>query len=726
MKKFTLPLLLATTLVAASCSNDENVINDEDNSGKTRIALSGTDGEMAMSRAGFSNNTRVVARIVSDNRDGSSAKKCVTTVLTAKQEDGTKGYSDVVYANGKTRYWDDAYGRNSILSVYAVAVPNVSNGDDGTNLPDNVLKGGETWGTTNADDNTLAWAVATTQTAESLNNQDLTYSNNIQEGNVGANGIYTWNYTSGSYPDFTPSNAIKHGTDPNIDGRLYFTQSATYNAKLSDAPGHFDRGQMEFKHALTRVQVNLKKGDGYDGAAFNVTGMQVLSQSATGTFDIKAASWTDKGTATAINMAAVATGAGMAATYEAQMLPGYTFSDTETNAIKLIVDGNTYFITNKMLRSALSGKDGINAEFSSEMGKRYIFTLEVVKNKIQNITATIVEWNDITAEEKPVNNSHVTFSFYNHSGTACTDLKLWKYAETLTSGIATDNTYTAPATSGNAYTAVDGFKMDSETNKYITSEYYNDNQTAYHFRSTNAATNLDSGDKTFTMQSGSATTNDYHWGAPMNTGITAIPYNDNAGDTQGYLSSIAKGIVAASTESEIKLTEIHMMSQLVVKLTTSSDASAVNLTNASVTLTKFSESGTVDMGSGFIVPSETLSGSGMALAPGESNTYSLYVVPQLLKRNSGASDNDYIGITIHTQDNNEYYIVKKLSEIKATSVGSEVTNKQTADNYITQWFPGHKYSYTFKITKTEIKNITATIVGWQDVTAGSTDLDLEK
>lgn len=744
MKKILLFATAMTALFAtSSCSNEDNFINEEDNSGKTRIALSGTDGEMAVTRAGFSNNTRIVARIVSDNRDGSSAAKCVTTVLSAKPEEGGVGYSNVVYATGKTRYWDDAYGRNSILSVYAVAVPNVSNSDDGTNLPDNVLKGAETWGISNASDNTLKWTVKTTQVYSDLAAEDLTYSNNIQQ--TGKNGVYTWDYTNGDYP--TPTwdsenkkmNASQHGTAPSTDGRLYFTQSADYTASITDGPGHFDKGQMEFKHALSRIQVNILKGEGYD-ALTGTNSVVLKSQPYTGTFDIKSAGWTSPTTGN-ITMAKWASAAvGKIETNEAQVLPGYTFADNGDEAIVITVGTNKYFVTNKMLRTALTDKPGVNADFKTEMGNRYIFDITVKKNEITHVTATVVPWNEITAANTDIDNSHYKFTFYDNKNYVISDVYLYKNMQTL-SALATGNDYSAVPKASSldpavTYSAVAGFQKVADKNYFTTSEYYQDNQTAYHFRSLNGAAqtalNVEDGKVSFTMSTGST---DYLWGAPMKTTVSTakLPYSS----TEGYLSSIEKGIVAANTDLEanyINLTQVHMMSQLEIKLTsTSSDANAkVNLAGAKVWITKFSKTGTVNIGSGLITPTTTYNDMTEAekvtvAQEGTSGTYSgiINVVPQELKRNLGGSDADYVGITIHTADNNEYYVVKRLSEIKGTA-GSQITNMQAADGYITDWYPGHKYIYTFNITKTEIKNITATIVDWNTITAGNTNLDLEK
>lgn len=739
MKKVFLFASAAIALLA-SCSSEDNLSNVPTNEGKERIALSAGDGQIMTTRAGFTNDTRIVARIVSDKRDDSETK-CVKTVLTAVAEQDSKGYSNVAYASSDyVRYWDDAHGRNSRLSVYAVAIPNKSSYVEESvtkfYVNEEMLSGSNTWATDNANTNTITWTVATTQTSSDLAEQDLTYSNNIQE--TGDRGVYSWDYTEGKYPEpeFADGkmNATRHEyTDEGTkyDGRLYFTQQGkTINQDVTTDPGHFDKGQMEFNHALTRIQVNLVKGDGYDGAAFSVTDIQLLGQSVTGTFDIKNASWSDKGAATAVKMAAITTKADKAATYEAQMLPGYTFANNATNVLQLTVSGNTYYITNAQLRTALNGKVA-GDDYSTKMGNRYIFDIKVAKSKIQNITATIIPWNEVTAVTTTVDNSHLTFSFYNNNNYCDGNVYLYKYEQAL-DNVYTNDGYTADPTANTAYTGV-ALTADGE-HKYKTSEYYNDNKTAYHFRSTNVAA-LDDGNKTFTMTSGAVSaTNDYHWGAPMTKGASTseisggtLPYDDE----NGFLDNIAKGIVAASKESQINLTEVHMMSQLVVKLTTPATGGVV-LDGAEVKVTKFSKTGTVDMGSGKITPnttSDATNGIGDSGFIGVTETDGVYsctinVVPQDLVRNSGVSDGDYVGITIKTTDSNEYYIVKKLSDIVGTA-GTQITNLQTAGK-ITTWYPGHKYTYTFNIKKKEIEVITATIVPWNDVKGTNTDLDLEK
>lgn len=719
MKKVFLFASAAIALLA-SCSSEDNLSTNQPSNGKEKIQFAAGDDQKAfVTRAGFTaeTGTKIVAHFVSEPRTGASAdskKEYTKTYLTALKAEGE--YSKVQYMSGYDRYWDDAHGRYSQLSVYAVTIPNR------TTISNDILSGnaGATWEDATSVSNSLTWSVSATQTSATLENEDLAYSNNIRKD--GSKGVYKWDFNQGKYNDASPSDATvnSYGTDPVVnDGRMFFTQAdKSVNDDVTSAAGHFQKGHMEFHHALSRLQINLIKGAGYESPApFAMAGsIQVNKMPYTGTFDIETATWSSTSPKDAILMAEWDTPAtDKTATYEAQVVPGYEFTNSDAvNALEFTIDGSTYYITDKMLYTALGtyGKTMLQ-------GNRYIFDITVAKSKIQNITATIVDWNEVTAQSMTVDNSHVTFSFYNNE-IECDDVKLYKNTQSLgASVIATNGTYSATPVAGAAYTNV---ALVGTEAPYSTNEYYNDNNTAYHFRSLNAVSEgaLNTGKTAFTMTSGD---DDYHWGAPMlPTTLTAIPYNSET----GYSATIAKGIVAADKNSNIVLTEIHMMSQLVIKLTTP-EVGGVDLTNAEVYLTQYNANGTVDMSYGKITPSTMTAKSSKftAAASPATNTYVFNVIPQDLIRNEGASDADYIGITIKTKDNNEYYIIKKLCEIKGTA-GSEVTNLQPNNDYITTWYPGHKYTYTFNIKKKEIEVITATIVPWNPVNAGSTNLDLEK
>lgn len=707
MKKIITFGALALTLCATSCSTDETVGNEANNDGKEIIQFAAGDSQVLTSRAGFAANTRIVARFVSDERGGTSAgTKCVKTVMTAAAEASSAGYSNVTYVNGKTRYWDDAHGRKSILSVYAIAVP----GDVET-LKETVLKGADTWGTDNAADNTLTWSVTDVQTEALLNAEDLTYSNNIQIGDVGANGVYTWDYSTGKYPDYKPANATKHTIGEAKDGRMYFTQAGVaLTAEPTDAAGHYDRGQMEFRHALSRIQVNLIKGEGYSSLT-DVT-VKALSQVASGTFDIESAAWSNQSAATTITMAQKTTAAdGKDATFEAQMLPGYTFEDNTDRAIELTVDGNTYIITNNQLRAALNGNTGVNAGFSTEMGKRYVFDITVAKTKIQKITATVLDWVDVTGANIPMDNSHVKFTFLSPSGTSCgmDDINFYRYGQGLDK-VYTDNTYEAPATaaSGKAFDGPATLSDERSDGKFETNWYYEDNKTAYHFRTLNdaAAVTFDNTNKNkFTMTAASSV--DYHWGAPMKTDAT-LAYDWE----KGFVDNIAKGVVSAK-DTELKVQEIHMMSNIIVKLKSNPEtgAAAIDLSDAEVTITDLYTGASVDMGTGKITATGGLGNNVMTPNTGHTE-HTFSVIPQILDRTSGTKQ--YVGITIKVAGS-EYHIVEELKAIKDAS-----------NNPITEWLPGHTYTYTFTLSKKKIEVITATIAQWIPVNGENVNIGLEK
>ncbi|MDY2642841.1 MAG: hypothetical protein SOW01_10795, partial [Mediterranea sp.] len=179
-------LYLLSLLTLAACSNDENVAPEVDDN-RTEIAFSSNLSTEAsaqpMTRAltedGFTAETRIVMRIKSE--DGSTTTptetKYTRTVATAAAK-GTDSKSSVSFGSGNKRYWDDAHGRNSKLSVYAVAVENTTTDDKLTN--DKLQGGSTTWFTETTENENIEWTVSTTQTTTSIDQENLVYSNNIQ------------------------------------------------------------------------------------------------------------------------------------------------------------------------------------------------------------------------------------------------------------------------------------------------------------------------------------------------------------------------------------------------------------------------------------------------------------------------------------------------------------------------------------------------------------------
>ena len=179
-----------------------------------------------------------------------------------------------------------------------------------------------------------------------------------------------------------------------------------------------------------------------------------------------------------------------------------------------------------------------------------------------------------------------------------------------------------------------------------------------------------------------------------------------------------------------------MMSNINVILKTPNDGGKVTLkegdTETTIKITRLATSGQVEMGRGVVTPSATVTGEHTMTVPSDyyssegliTNKYTYTVVPQSLSRNfNSTSDEDYVGLFIQTPDNNQYYVVKKLSEIIASEVSDE--RNQTKNEKITRWYPGHSYTYIITISKKGIEAITCTVADWVKVTGDNIDIDLE-
>lgn len=803
MKKLTYSLALATALVATSCSDKDELINEVvDPNAKEMISFSMSDAQgpvtRATTRAGFEATTRIVMRIQSDDRRTSPQPTKYTRTVAEATAEVTKpgGFkcSDVTFSveNGLVRYWDDAYGRNSLLSVYAIAIPGKSGSASETLIPVSKLKEGnytsgaassenvKDWGS--CADNTIAWGVTTTtQTDALIANEDLAYSNNIKQ--TGEKGVYWYDFTKSKHiPDL--ATAVGTGNDFK-DGQMKFRQEVDVTP-LSDAAGKFDKGHLDFNHALTRMTIQIIKGDGFDTApfAFNSGNVKVLSVPTSGTLNIATGEWAASPTITDINvLSPQGSYSNAAGSYRAQFLPGYTFTNGDaTNVLTFTIDNNTYFVTQDMLFDALTyDKDGDGVYDSGDgdgelvgttdpismaQGKNYVFKITVNKTEIKNITATLVPWVDVTAANENVYNSYVSLSLKSTSGESCENFDIYRLGNTDGNIHTTDaNSVVLKNWQGN-YTdkqTVSESTLSKATDyatskKWTTKWFFEDNKTFYHFRTVKAGTTINTTpDKdNFVITSGAQASTDPHWGAPMVSGAT-LEYdkteaNDASGNTkEGYSSSIYKAI--GSTTDDIKITEIHMMANVNIVLKTVTGDGAVKLFDdskpeadkaAKITITQFANAGTVDMGTGFVRPTSPFTQNQLITSPGVtssayyktvptstvaavSNNYTWAIVPQALKR--GNADADYIGITIQTPDANQYYVIKRLSEITADYVkqsGSDYSDpNQAVNDPITFWYPGHTYTYTFTISKKGIEAITCTVAPWIDVTAANKDITLE-
>lgn len=722
MKVLFYPLLVATAMVATACSNDlENDIQVIDPSTKTAITFVGQDNSARITRAGFAEQTQIAMHIRS-TKDADHIRETRTYAIALADAtlDNSSFSSIEAPTDANVRYWDDAYGRDANLSVFAVAVPgSIVAKNNNTNLL-SLLTGDDTWkdGTLSEE---IAWTVSANQSvAGVIDAEDLTYSNNISKDGEG--GAKAYNYTTSSYSTIE-------------DGQLLFRIKDT---NFPDGPGKFDQGNLKFNHALSRVTINLFKGTGYGDGSFNFatnTNVKILNVPTSGTLNIETGAWTTTASLGITKMATTTLAAGASYSLVAQILPGrYISKDNDTNVLEFIIDDNKYFVTEDMMYNSLYNNPDAGASNSKlEMmeGRNYVFNITVGKSKIINVTASLEPWTDVIAEDQTMDNSHITLDLFNNaSGSACDNFDLYR----LNDASADINTGASTATNwGGNYTDKAGLTKDGT--KWVTDWFFENNKSFYHFRTVDKNTVIKEKDSDvddyFEIESGAQADHDYHWGAPFKSSTTSPIQYDKA---EGYTAFLSPAIGA--TNSTINLTEVHMMSNINVVLRTTKTSNAVDLEvgtdQCEVTLTHFYANGQVKIGNGLVTTTGSLTASAAFTKPDagidatdaaykKTGAFTFAAVPQALTRTEGTEH--YVGITIKTPDNNQYYVVQKLSEIKATANGG--SQNQVTDSEIDFWYPNHSYTYTFTLTKAGINDVTCTVSDWVYVTADNQNISLE-
>ena len=810
--KYTLPVVALCALAACSddltsdttsSSQDQEIAN-----GREMIAFS-PEGD-GMTRAGtpqgFTDTTKVVVRIKAQNgtATGTTDYRYTNAIMGASEKVtsddcnswGLVGeHSHVSYnpANTQTRYWDDAFGRKSKLTVYAVAVPNKTDAISNNILlthaaaADSIVVNATTnsdWYTLRegVEENTkISWTLSTTQTTATMENEDLTYSNNIRDGVTGdeMKGRYhqTWGPST-----WTKSMQL---------GRLEWQSKDPSDENVTI--GMFDKGHMVFQHALTQLVFNLTEGEGFDNKAntdfvwtnkpsgsnvsfklvdFPISGKLDLSKALNAT-----GMWTDKtnGTITQLPETFVhesvdggTTSGKKVFTLKGYVLPGTQLDENNANLVQFEIDNAKYYVSGEQIAEAIKNLDATKTAESAYTlaGKRYFINLTVSKKKIDNITAAVLEWEDVTANNVENKNTYCTFDFEDRNtkyvGGDAPKFNIYRAEKTVPSGYVVGDTELNHDWEY-GYTTDDKASKSWETNHWSTGWYWKDNKTYYHFRAAGYTENTtanttpaitlktDTGaepdEDYFEIAAGAiggATYKDYIWGAPFTyvDNSYKIKYAEATGFAKKKDGTYQISGAIGATESVIKMLLFHATCQITVNLTTTKTDNKVVLKDgengSTVKIVNFLPSGKVLMGNGAVSASGTRRGelmtrddtsSGYAAEgenPAKWNNFTYGMVPQALSWSTPAEGT--IGLEITTPDGNKYY-VRDLS----TKTGSVTTKNLivpysgTTGNYvIDKWYPHYQYTYNITLTKKGIDNITAAVLDWEDVTGNNIPVDLEK
>ena len=707
MKRIPHILICVLTVLVTACSEEVTptyTVGEANNAITLRAGISqqthltrAIDGNHGQHTNFMPGHAKAVLRMDGKRSDGWWRLR---TTATMEAVTGTDNKHNQV-SMAPVLYWDDFHtadpansvGRNDGLEIYGASVngylKKVRTGfimlPDGTDDTRNNLKA---LLTSSFDDwKQLHWTLPTDQSdGTTITNNDLLTSNNITAGG---------------------------------DGTLKFDdvkgKTSTPPTKPSDL--------LEFTHAMTHITVELTAGTGFEASVgytqFATTpSVTLLGFPYVGLVDIinKETTATDKNftvdstPATGnINCFAklnkTANTSNHTATATALVYPGCAFDDA-TNVLKVIADGNAYMVTAKKLNDelrSLNTQGKITTGTTLQQGTNYVFQITVNKTGV-DVTATIKEWNEITAaNEAPIINFD---KCYGQDGTAFTDpFTLYRSTKKME----------GPYTGGS-----DHADITYENNRYVMTPqlYWPDHKTHYFFRAIwPAATQID-GDKRILVHNEAYTAGQYpsdlRIGMPRKADGTPDETCKNGHGVEGICATDAPDGSTHDDEGKIHLNFQYAMSQVIVQLKTNADVSSTNRVT-------FNEHTKVEILNGYTAGALML-GDGSSYFTGKmpetylmnkaaADDYTNYrdaIVPQALTNTSG---NLAFRITVSEDGgatSDAYETVLGIKDIPVTIGGVQ--------QKINAWEPGKKYIYTLTITKTGV-TVTATIADWDTVTA---------
>lgn len=723
---FTLSCLWLLT----SCT-DEATVNDTVVADKTPIALSvgGADTVSILKRA-ITQDPAVAHRgqlpagtalFMVMKSEKAEAKPLYTVTKGITDAPDAEKVNRVQFGEGYMRYWDDCNAREAQVSIYAACSPGSTKtitigGRSDYQYTDLPTTGA--WSTTVNDLTIANVAVSTNQTATTLRDEDLCYSNNLA------------------------NNAAPYG-----DGRLKFNNTLT---------NKFDHGRLAFYHALSKITFYLKRGKGFSKEEFkffageNIRLKNVYTQNAT--FNIATGEFS--GASDAYTTGNIESMAVTSATFEdgsdgyileALVMPTTDLSGTKKDEVDITIAHNHYQLSKADLLDKIDATDRndyLTAGKQLKPGVNYVFTLIIAKTGIENITATLLDWEQVGAEELYPSNAKVKLNLEDpsdRSGTVTeTDADIYRLGETadnITHDITTETgkgyvwrgTYEGP----NKLTV----PLTGLPRKLQTDWYWPNNKTFYHLRAIapmdlTKATAADGRDYVGLKHSetyNGKTYTDITWGAPFKDidDEDKIAYTT----THGFDGSDAHQIYPAigATKGEIKLLLFHAMSDISFDIYTSNGEDRVDLGNdtddkyTTITLQHIATTGKVFLGNGLVEADEpTTDYPFTALhapdASGHVKWLNYGAVPQAL---------DDVQLVITTPDHNQYTVAMKDVVANSAISSTNVLYPAYTDNKVDRWYPGVKYTYRFKLTKKGITDLKATILEWETITAGKDDVQIQ-
>ncbi len=420
-----------------------------------------------------------------------------------------------------------------------------------------------------------------------------------------------------------------------------------------------------YTHALSKATIVLVAATGFnDTDIFDNTTVTLNGANVKGTFTASTAKLGTEFTTGSIQMHKASVSAdGKTAVFDCLFVP--TANDNVGIAVN-DVDGNNYTIT--ITSDILNDWDC--AATGTQSGVNYQLTATLRKQAI-DVKAQITDWKTKDASTEGV----IKFS---------TDLRNITPGTDLTDG-----------TSYDIFRGTSLADLDKVTTREYADEawsnnpeiYWQDASTDYYFRGL-AAIGADNKITTVNGSCDASKETDLLWAT------TAKHTGEN---NNGATVTVEEGTAISPRTLQVPMQFYHAMSKVTFTLTTTTDDSAVNLTNATITISGLIDKGVIDVATGDITGTAS-STSTLSAASGESHI----VIPQPL-----------VGkvLTITLQDGTTYSVT--LTNVALDGSSTKIEN----------WERGNAYSYTVKLAKEAIQ-FGAFIKDWT-VNKGSGDASLD-
>lgn len=627
-------------------------------------------------------------------------------------------------------YWDDAYARDSKVSVYSMAAAN-------SQSQESAKIGGEMISTT---DKKIDFSTVS-------NNLNIAWT--IGECRDGDNVVEKRNYqnvTTVGRQDLVFSNNIQG------DNTLRFNNTET---------GKFDKGRLIYYHALSKLTVKIICGEGFkgDGTDFKFTNREYGQDNSfsikgfchTGTLNIGTGASTILGTRTFSSIYLSQTNPNQESnpyyTLEALVFPGTDMSasgEELKDMFSFVIDDNRYDVSRAKLYEAL--QNGVTNDVNTilddgklKAGYNYEFTFTVGKTKIGKVTAKVADWETVEAANLYPSNAHVVLSLEDRGEVITENAHIYRAAE-RTDALIPDHDITKEQ--GKGYNWAKKYEQPNEynhaTKTLAATWYWPDNKTFYHFRAVAPTTATvvpapqTSDAACYVALEAAENYTDVRWGAPFFEKEPSDPPSNTAKFDYGPVTNGFDGLdpgvagyvadqhqiyhAIGATEDDINLILFHAMSDVTIKVVSQEGDAQVAVDGVKIQLQNIYTAGKLMMGNGLVVGTGDKKNYDFQ---GSSSTWTYGAIPQDL---SG------VLLDIKTTDGNHYKV--DMGRVISTSVTNvnlknPYTGSALTGYNIDRWYPGFKYEYTFKLSKAEVQLLKCTILEWEKVVAGDDNVQIQ-